>query len=48
MLLHVVEGRVVELEIYRMDGETIQGEGVPVPLTVTVNGPGFADRDNME
>jgi hypothetical protein len=35
-LLHVGDGRAVELEIYRLDGEAIQYDGVQAPRMVMV------------
>jgi hypothetical protein len=37
ILLHAVDGRAQELEIYRVDGQEIQHVGVPVARTVTIN-----------
>jgi hypothetical protein len=39
ILLHVVDGRATELEIYRVDGQSIQCDSVPAAQTITINGP---------
>jgi hypothetical protein len=37
VLLHVMDGRVVELEIYRVDGQPIRRKNLPALQSVSVN-----------
>jgi len=45
MLLNVVDGRVAELEIYRVDGLAMRNRGVPAARAVKVNGPTAGEHD---